>query len=43
MGLCIGTGPGLAMKRLIPVEGKVPRSVTRKRGNTDTMQGVNIL
>jgi hypothetical protein len=43
MGLCIGTGPGVATKRLTPVERKVPRSITRERGNTDTMQGVSTL
>lgn len=42
-GLCNGTGPGVAMKRLIPVEQKVPRAIPRERGNTDTMQGVNTL
>jgi hypothetical protein len=41
--LCNGTGPGLAMKRLIAVECKVPRASTRERGTTDTRQGVNHL
>jgi len=33
---------GLAMKRLIPVERRSLRLIDRKRGNIDTIQGVNL-
>jgi hypothetical protein len=33
---------GLAVKRLIPVERRSPRSITRERRNMDTMQRVII-